>query len=270
MKYKVIVCDVDGTLINDKGEIPQNNIDAIKDYVKRGGQFIICTGRLAESVQHYSKIFGTENQKISVVGIQGAIIKNSEGESIYSATVPKDTAIKIITYCNQNGIYNHIYNDKDVFVEKKNEINQQYNRLTAAPIVEVGNLIEYIEKNNFSPHKIMSVIDNSQKDFLFSEYDKMSLPGVKYFMSSPIYFEFVPESAGKGNAVKKISEVLNIDISNIIAIGDNMNDNDMIQVAGLGVAVSNAVPSTLALADYITETDNNGGALAEIINKFCM
>ncbi|MEG0963241.1 MAG: HAD-IIB family hydrolase, partial [Lachnospiraceae bacterium] len=90
------------------------------------------------------------------------------------------------------------------------------------------------------------------------------------FFSCNEYLEYCPKDVDKGSGVKYIAEFLNVPMENTIAAGDERNDIPMIKAAGIGVAVSNAHKDVIAFADYVTENDNNHGAIAEIIKKFIL
>ena len=85
--------------------------------------------------------------------------------------------------------------------------------------------------------------------------------------SSNRYIEFNHQGVNKGQGLKKLAELLHVDIKDTIAIGDNFNDLSMIKVAGLGVGVQNTVEEMKKECDIITKATNNRGAIAEVINK---
>ena len=82
--------------------------------------------------------------------------------------------------------------------------------------------------------------------------------------------EYIKKGTGKGDGVKKLASILGIDISDIICVGDERNDISMVTVAGVGVAMANARPELKAVADYVTENDNNHDGIAEVIRKFVL
>ncbi|MDR2940336.1 MAG: HAD-IIB family hydrolase [Clostridiales bacterium] len=90
------------------------------------------------------------------------------------------------------------------------------------------------------------------------------------FFSAPILLEFTNLEVSKGVGVKFVSDLLHIDLKDVIAVGDNQNDVPMIKATGLGVAVSNAVDELKEAADYITKNDCDHGAIKEVIEKFIL
>ena len=82
--------------------------------------------------------------------------------------------------------------------------------------------------------------------------------------------EYIKKGTGKGDGVLKLAKLRGISVEDIVTVGDERNDISMIEAAGTGVAVANAREELKAIADYITEKDNNHGAIAEVINKFIL
>ena len=97
---------------------------------------------------------------------------------------------------------------------------------------------------------------------------KTSIDNIDLSYSANRYMEFNPAGVNKGVGMSKLAEILNFDIKDTIAIGDNFNDLPMIQIAGLGVGVSNSIESMKPYFDYITKTNCDEGAVSEVIDKF--
>ncbi|MDR0426490.1 MAG: Cof-type HAD-IIB family hydrolase [Clostridiales bacterium] len=270
MRYKLILSDIDGTLIKDDLSVSEENKAAIAAFRARGGQFVICTGRLIESVRGFIDGLSLNEQKIAAVGLQGAVIKDSAGKLLCCRAMDADTAFRIVRYAEETGTYCHIYDSDRVYIPAHNEINRMYAYFTGAPLCEKGVLSAYIRQNRFAPIKVMLVIERGSEDRYFKAFGEMGLVGVKNIMSSDTYFEFVSDKAGKGEGLLAAAAYLGIDPAETIAIGDNMNDIEMIETAGLGVAVKNAIPALKNAADLVTERDNNESAVAEVIRRFCL
>lgn len=268
MKYKLFFSDIDGTLIDDKMTVSKENIEAVRAFKAAGGQFVLCTGRLAASSANYVKLLGLDDQAITTVGLQGASAVTCFGEVIQRATIDADTAYEIVKRAEDDGTYCHIYNEKSVFISKFHPINIKYREYTGADLIEVGTLSKYIRAHRFTPFKVMTVIEPGSEARYFELFK--DIQNVKKIMSSAEYFEFIAMDAGKGEGLKKAAAYLNADIKDTIAVGDNMNDVEMIQTAGLGFAVKNATKSAKDAAKKVTESDNNHSAIAEIIHRYCL
>lgn len=269
MKYKLIFTDFDGTFLKDDLTIGERSKAAVRDYVARGGNFVICTGRPTHSVFSYLPELGLSRQKISAVGFQGGHIVGSRGELIDAKLLDNRAARKIIAKFYELGYYVHTYDFDYVYVEEYNDINRDYVYFTGVKLKRVGNLVDYMDANpDFNPVKVLAVIPEEKMDEVVEIFAKEKLDGVRFHPSSATYLEFVPQCGGKGNSLVEVAELLGIDIADTIAVGDNMNDLSMIRAAGLGVAVANARAELKAEADYIAP-GNNDDAICDVIEKFC-
>ena len=269
MKYKMIVSDFDGTLLRSDHTVSEKSVKAIKKYIAKGGTFVVSTGRMALSLDGWKDYLGISGQKVPVIGFNGSVVTDDDGNAIASTCIDAQTAYKIVKKAMELNVYCHIYDVKNVYIKNVNYINHDYTLITGAPLKVVGRLDEFLLKHpDMMIPKIMLVINPERREELERIYDEMNIEGVQHVMSSKHFFEFVSTRAGKGNGMKMASEVLGIPLDEIIAIGDNQNDVSMIEMAGLGVAVGNAREELKAVADYVAGT-NNDDPIAEVIEKFC-
>lgn len=268
MKYKVILCDFDGTLVTTDKRLTDYTVQTVREYVNRGGNFIICTGRMHVSAIQYTQTLGTDKQKINVVSMQGANITDSSGNVLYSEYLSKDTALKVLEFFESRGEYVHVYDETSVLIHDYDEINLTYQRLCNVPLKKVGKISDFVRNTDYNCIKVLAVIPPEKVDYYMSEFDKMNLPDAKYFMASRTYFETVSNKAGKEEGLKRVCELLGVDISEVMAFGDNGNDREMIKSAGFGVAVANAREEVKQVADYICDSNDEDG-VAKTIRKFC-
>lgn len=268
MKYKVILCDFDGTLATTDKRLTPYTVDTVKEYVRRGGTFIICTGRMHVSAVEYTKVLGTDHQKISVVSMQGACITDKSGQTLNSVYLEYETALKVVEYFENKGEYVHVYGDNEVLVEEYNDINLTYQKLCNVPLKKVGKISDYIRNSKHRSLKVLAVIPPEKVSFYLGEFERMNLPDVKFFMASRSYFEVVSKYAGKEEGLFEVCKILGVDVSEVMAFGDNGNDMGMIEQAGFGVAVANAREEVKRVADYVCPSNDEDG-VAKTIRKLC-
>lgn len=270
MKYKMIFSDFDGTLLRDDLTVSEKSKKAIKDYIERGGKFVLCTGRMPNPMVRWINELGLMDMCIPVVGFNGAVEMDKDGKYLHREDIDHDVALKIVKRIEMIGdVYFHFYGDEYVYIEKEHPINTQYVYFTGVKCKVVGKLSKFLEDNpTFRPIKILTVIKPEQVKMMDEIFDNMDLPGVFHIMSSHEYYEFCPVTAGKGLGMERVAKKLGVSLDDVIAIGDNQNDIAMIQKAGLGVAVANARKETLEQADYVTLSNDDDG-VAHVIEKFC-
>ena len=107
--------------------------------------------------------------------------------------------------------------------------------------------------------------ENFRKDILAKYGDRLNS-----FFSCKEYIEIIPKTCGKGLALRRLAEILEIPVEDTIGVGDEANDLTMVEAAGLGVCMANGIPEVKAAADYITERDNNHDGVAEVLEKFVL
>ncbi len=269
MKYQLFCSDFDGTLLGDDFTVSDGNVRAVRDYVSRGGKFVILTGRMTLNMEKRARLLGTENQDIYVCGFNGGLAVDKNGKVIFEDKINWQTAYEIIKFAKQSGFHVHTYEKDNVIIEKRTPITDEYMRICDITDREVGDLAEFVKNEKFDCLKIMMVVpDEKIQKIALENLNAKKFPGVQFVTSSDTYIEAVPSSGGKENGIKRLAAYYGIVLENTIAVGDHLNDVGMIKAAGLGCAVKNACVAAKNAADYVCEADNNHDAIKEIIEKF--
>jgi Cof subfamily protein (haloacid dehalogenase superfamily) len=272
--YKLIAVDLDGTLLNSKKQISQENKIAISKAVKKGVKIVICSGRIFAGARVIADEAGLNHG--SIIACNGALIKELNTEKLlYSKLLNSEDCLKVIDICRNEDIYFHAYVEDALYTEKmeysaltyskKNKLlpkNQQIDiRLT-------DDVKEMLGHSKISASKFVVISKDSQK-LSRARQCVEQIKGVKVMSSDYDNFEVVHNKVDKGSALMFIAEKLDIGKEEIIAIGDNENDISMLECAGMGVAMGNSIPFIKESADYITVTNDENG-VAEVINKFIL
>lgn len=271
MKYKLLVCDFDGTLYTDDFKVAQETIDAVEEFKAAGGKFVIATGRLYQAVKPFAELFKLTDE---IITYQGSGVFDLKTDSLLmSQEIKRDLVVSVYKYLYEK--YSEItspmlfYDDKCI-VEEQNEFNLYFASIVKVPLVCVGKrLDDYVAENNLNVRKILSLTNNDYiRDVIADLINKFG-KDLNINQSSKGLLECVNNKASKGNAVRWIAEKYNISRDEICAIGDAENDNSMIEFAGFGVAMGNAMEVTKKVADYVCETNNNNG-VAKVIKEILL
>ena len=266
MQYKLIVSDFDGTLRQTAGGVSEENIEAIGAYVKAGGIFALCTGRMMSSILPYAKRLGLKGL---IVAYQGAIIQDIESGQVFrDARIPNADAVAICRCLEQGGNHIHVYDGDVLYVNKDDDFKKWYERACSVEgILTDFEISKTVEAKRICPHKILVVCSAADRDKIFTELSAKL--GDKYYVTTSMEYlvEITAKGCNKGDALRFLADYFNIPIANTIAIGDNYNDLPMIRAAGLGVAVGNAEQTVQEQADVVTRVCDEGG-VGYIIRKY--
>ena len=267
--YKIIFCDLDGTLLDDNRNVSDINKNAINKAIEKGCKFVICSGRSNMSIDYFNKIFNFDKIKNYAVAFNGAYIyETNTKKKLVEHLVPSTGAIKAINMCRKFNVDIMVYKNEMLYFDAPTIRTDTYAKRNMVNTTIVNNLIEVASE---PVSKVIIIGDNEE---LKKVENKVMSTNIKNemttFFSADILYEFNPIGIDKGTGLKELSEILNVNIKETIAIGDNYNDLSMIKAAGLGVCCINGEDGVKKFADYITITDNNEGAVAEVINKFIL
>ena len=283
--YKLAAIDLDGTMLNQYGLVTQRTKDAIEKAQKKGIEIVIASGRPTDSVKTIAKEINSNRYFISG---NGAIIYDITNEQIiYENVLKKSKALDIIKICEDNSIYYNIYTEKEIIAKSlqynvlyyhKENLNKEEKNKTHINIVE--NIYDYILNRDEKVVKI-TICDGHQAIFnsimrKLKEINdievlevshmsrKMIQQGTEEIPIEYFYTEISAKNVDKWNAIEFLKEKIHIDTSEVIAIGDNMNDKKMIENAGLGIAMGESTPVVKKIADQITDTNLEDGVAKAI------
>lgn len=271
---KLILSDLDETLLDDDGTINSQNITAVQKFVKNGGYFVPNTGRSYKSVFGTLKDLGLNKQsKQYVVSYNGgAIVEIYEdgGEKIIvQHGMDLELAKKIFSLGQiQADIDTHIYTINTLFIYNISENDEQYMKERSVPYQEMADdNLDFLSNERTIMKVIFEHRDPNVLQKIADTVNAQLSDKVLTTFSSNRYVEFNPKGSDKGSAGLELADMLGIPRNEVAALGDNLNDAAQIKAAGVGVAVANAKPEIKEMADLVLSKTNNEGAVAEFINE---
>lgn len=281
---KLIASDMDGTLLNHNHKIPKENVELINYAKNQGIEFVVATGRA-----YYEALpaLNEENINCDVISFNGGIVYDKNGNIIsITPMLPKDLYYTIeilksfdISYqlYTKNTIYTKsIETDINAYIDliRSNGYDPDVEHLRAEAqqkldvgyITEVENIELYLNEKENPPIKIIAIsndiskLENATK--LLSENKSISVTS-----SGANNIEIMHKNATKGEALKEIAKIYGINLENAVAIGDNLNDQAMLDIVGYSVAMKNGNTILKEQAKYVTEKTNSEGGVADTIFK---
>ena len=251
---KLIATDLDGTFLNDDSKITDYNKAILKKLIDRGIDIVIATGRPISAMDFYYEEL--KNNSESIV-FNGAMVVDKNFNCIFSSPLENNIVHNIINLYKEKYI-NHtslnIYSIKEYIVAKDN-----FKFQTHTEKIDKKNKIIGLENFN-DDIEAQKIIILGENDILIDIKKNIdNLFTVHTSFSDPHYLEILSANSNKANALKWLCNKKNIDRENVIAFGDNYNDIEMIEFAGVGVAMENAESYVKKNAKYIADTNNNNG-----------
>jgi Cof subfamily protein (haloacid dehalogenase superfamily) len=269
MTIKLIAIDIDGTLINSKHEITPFTKEVIHHVRKQGIRVVLCTGRPFLGSQRYVNELGLDLQEEYLITYNGALVQNTlTKEVIHHIGLSGNDYKRIAKLAMEIGAHFHALDFGAIYTSNRDmsRYTGHDSYFTTMPILYRA-VEEIHQKDEFTkmmlidePHILDDAIAKIPSEF-YEEYT--------IFKSEPFYCEILNKRASKGQAVQRLASSLQISQQEVMALGDHPNDLDMVQYAGIGVAMGNAVDEIKNIADYITSTNNEDG-VAKAIEKFIL
>ncbi|MBP3463091.1 MAG: HAD family phosphatase [Clostridia bacterium] len=289
--YKLVAIDLDGTLLNSYGEVSQRTREAIKEATQKGVEVVLASGRPISSVEDLATELEANHYLVSG---NGATVYDMRQKSIvYDQFLSKEQILNIVKICEENSIYYNIYTENEVltkslnyntlFYHSENTHKQEEKRTNINILTDV---YDYVLRTNNQKYLKVTVCDQSQIVFgsiikklrTINDIDvldvahmskKIIKSGTEEILVEYCYTEITNKNVNKWTALEYIMKKENISKEEVIAIGDNVNDKEMIEEAGLGVAMGNSTQNIKEIANEITSTNNEDGVY-EIFRKYIL
>ena len=287
--YKLVAIDLDGTLLNSYGAISEHNKKIVQAAIQKGAEIVIASGRPIQSAKSFANELGANNY---VICGNGSILYDIKNDKIlYDKFIERQKVLEIIKICEENSIFYCLYTENLTISKSLNYNILFYNNENKkmpddkkTNIKIIDNIYKYVEEN---PNMgILKVTICDEDKIIFSGIirklreirgidvldlqhmaKKIIKSGTEEVTIEYHYTEITSQDVNKWNAIKKLAELLQIQSNEIMAIGDNMNDKEMLENAGLGIIMGNSAPYMKNFANEVVSSNNEDG-VAEALEKF--
>lgn len=275
MDIKLVAIDLDGTLLHTDRSLSAENKLAIKEAKEAGVHVVLCTGRPLRSMQHIlAETDLLDEGDIAITYNGGLIQRTKTGEIIEQVTFNREESLDIyklgqelnmpINFIDMDYIYEPPYpiGVESIYETTTRDIPKEH-ALKFAP-VDMDNL-----PDPFTINKIVISRPTEELDAIISKIPAAYHEKYNIYKSQPIILEILPQYVDKGYSMRVLGELLGLEKAEIMGIGDQENDLSLVENAGLGVAMGNAIERVKAAADYITLTNDEDG-VAHAIREFVL
>ncbi len=259
---KMIATDIDGTILPFGGEFTPEVINCIEKLKNSGIKVVLVTGRMHSSAKPLAQKLGLN---FPIISYQGGLIKDFEDKTLFQSNLDAEKAKEIIKWARENEVHINLYIDDKLYVENDNDIIKYYIK---------GKFVDYtvcsfdnLEIKNVN--KLLAIdIENPDRVTEWVNILKQKYPQLYIVKSTPYFCEIGPSDAKKSIGVDFLCNMWGIKREEVLTIGDQNNDIDLVECGGVGVAMGNATEELKKCADYITDTvDNNG--FVKVVENFC-
>ncbi len=264
INVKLIVTDLDNTLLNSEHIVPKSSVELIKKVTDQGVTVAVATGRSFASAAGVAKDIGSTCPAICYNGAQ---IKAFDGNPpIFSSFVPSEVQRGITEFVKARGLYMQIYDNDEIVVEKLKPECHPDPDLKYASYRETGDIDEL---SRIKTPKLLIAAKPAEIPSLQAELEAIYGDKAYFAQSEAHLIEVMEKGVNKGAALDTLAKRLGIKKHEIIAVGDNTNDAMLLSHAGFSVAVANAVDSLKETADYICKGERSEG-FNEALRKFVL
>lgn len=264
---KIIAVDIDGTLVDSKKNLSQITKDALIKAQKKGHVVVIVSGRHAKGVEKYAKALDFDEFGGLLSNCNGAWVGNFQTkETLVDHKIEPELMKAYLNFSKTLPAHHILHIDNKIYTDAKDaEITQLTARINNMDHVYKEDLFENID---YSLNVIVlcqqdpEILDSVEEKIRDRFDDKLSI-----VRSTKNFLEAMPKGINKGTSLIEIADHYKLGVEDIIAFGDELNDIEMIKMAGTGVAMANANPLIKEVADYVTLSNDENG-IAHYLEKF--
>ncbi len=262
--FRLLVVDLDGTVRSRVLGITPGVRAAVAAARARGVRVCVATGRMWRSAEPWVRTLGADSPAILYNG--GQVFDFATGRTLYERVLPRAAAQAALDLTRRDPeVQAHVYLRDRVYVERPHPLTDAYSADDGLGVDVVPSFDALLTED---PHKILIIGSRDRIDALQAKVRAVRLP-VHDVKSEPIYLEILPPGVSKGVALQAMLDVLGVDAAETIAVGDNWNDVEMLEVAGLGVAMGHAPEGVRAKADFVCGTVEEDG-VGRVIEQYIL
>jgi Cof subfamily protein (haloacid dehalogenase superfamily) len=268
-KIRLIALDLDGTLLDDRKDIPPANIEALREAQAAGIRIAIASGRMTPRIVAVEERLGIDTAIIAYNG--GKIIgERLKGRPLLlHLPLPAAVADVFIRFSRQSGHLLNFYLEDTLYAED-GEVRRRFMEIYSGRTGAEYRIVDLSRFLGTAPTKLILLAEPPECDRLLERFRGELGPRASITKSDPEYLEIMAPGVDKGTALPALAEHFGISTEEILAIGDADNDTGMLRRAGVGVAMANATPGARQAAAAVTERSNNEGGVAEAIRRFAL
>ena len=267
MKYKMIVLDLDDTLLRDDHTISERTKKALMEAQEQGVKVVLASGRPTFGMRKVAEELNLEAYGSYILSFNGGkIIDCRTEEEMFNSSLTAAQAHRLYEISKQEGVSIHTYIGDEIITEDNHMYTKVESDITGLPTKVVDSFIDAVD---VPVVKALMVEDPEIIARLNAKLNAEIGDQFSITPSKPYFLEFMVHGISKGTSLLTLIEKCGIKREEVIAMGDSYNDVEMIKMAGLGVAMGNAPDDIKEIADHVTDTNMNDG-VAKVVETFVL
>lgn len=267
MNYKMIVLDMDDTLLRDDHTVSERTQKALMNAQEMGVKVVLASGRPTYAMVDVAKQLKLDYYGSFILSFNGAKIINAKtNEELFSSTLSPQTAHRLYDISKRENVGIQTYVGDSIITETPNPYSDIEAEITGLPL----HIIDDFKESVTEPVVKVLMLEDGEKLVHVEKKLQEEMRGeLSVMRSKPYFLEFTENGVTKGSSIEQLIEKLDIKREEVIAVGDSYNDLSMIQFAGFGVAMDNAPDDIKEEADYVTDSNLNDG-VAKVVEEFIL
>ena len=260
---KLVATDIDGTILGPSRVFTKGLLNCLKELEENGIKVVLVTGRMHTAAKRIVNELGL---KTPIVSYNGGYIVDANDRVLYEELLPEETVDRIINWAHKNNVHLNFYANETLYAENDNYEIQRYAEYQKLDYV----IKSFSELPHNNVHKLLGIdFKDANRVTGWVEEMKKEFPELSIVKSTPFFCEFSTKNATKYCAVKFLQKYWGLNNDEILTIGDQDNDIELLKAGEISVAMGNASNNLKRYADYITDTVENDG-FVKAIEKFVL
>lgn len=263
---KLLVMDLDGTLVNDRKEITPATLYALNKIQQQGVRIVLASGRPTFSIRPLAEQLRLKEYGGYILSYNGARIENCSNDELLFSMILPEKVLPYLYKCSQESGYS-ILAYQDGYVVTEHDQDSYVKMVSFGNKMPIRKLTDFLKEIKLPLHKCLMV--GNPEGLHHWELKMRDEIGheMSVYRSSPFIMELVPFGIEKARSLAQLVSHLGLTAEQVVAVGDGYNDISMLQYAGMGIAMRNAVPEVQKAANWTTTRSNNEDGIVEIIEK---
>lgn len=255
--YDLLVCDLDGTLLDDSMRLDPALVEAFHRAVARGLAISLATGRMPAAADPYRDELGIT---APVIYYNGAVVRGAPGgPDLLSLTLPRGVLGRAWTVVSQAPVHPIFYRDDRLFCAERTLAVRRYCDEEGLTVDVVPDLEEFLGLGSFI--KSLLIGHPRDLDIVRGELTPIVAEHGRLVRTRRDYLEIIPVAASKGAALGPLAAHMGVTVDRVVAVGDQENDIELLRAAGLGIAMPHAPEAVRRAADRVAPSPAEGGLL---------